>query len=362
MKPIHSILCYCLLAIAGNLSAQTITIQALPQAGSLQSGMQGQTVLVNTEAQPQEVFLRAQVRNGNSLTFSDQTAPITLNPGLNSIDLSGLSLQSPRHATQDFNRPTGDFELCLEVHYAEDGRLLAKSCENIAVQPMTPPYLVFPFDGDKIETPMPILSWTPPAPVSLGSMLSYTLRLVEVPAGMSPDAALRQRQPLFMQEQIAMASLAYPVFAPMLEPTKQYAWQVEAFVEGQSIGRSEVWDFSIPQQKPKVAEEIPTYYVEMKRQPDAGIYQATEQICFKFLARYAEEMPRFQVMDDFQTPIDVNPAQLTHPRGNGLFILKLPPQHGLKDGGYYLFEVYDAKDRPYTLKFQYHHADNDIKP
>lgn len=361
MKPIYIILGILSLGLAMSTSAQNITIQALPQTGSLQTGLQGQAVLVNAEAQPQEVFLQAQVRNGNSLTFSDQTAAITLNPGLNSLDLAGLSLLGPRHAGQVQDRPVGDFELCLEVHAAADGHLLAESCETITVHPMTPPYLVYPFDGEKIETPMPMLSWTPPAPIKPGTQLSYTIRLAEVPTGMSPEAALRQRQPLFLQENVMMASMAYPVFAPELAQGKQYVWQVEAFVEGQSIGRSEVWDFTLAKQTPKAATEIPTYFVELKRQPEASIYRANEQICFKFMARYAEDLPRFEIHNDDQKRIDVRSTQLT-PLGSGLFILKLPPQGGLKAGSYYTLQVFDAKDRAYVLKFQYQHADNPVKP
>ncbi len=114
-------------------------------------------------------------------------------------------------------------------------------------EPMGPPRLITPRDGDTVRQKYPTFTWTPPAPMPAGGV-TYELRLVEIRTGQSAQEALAANPPWFEQKDIRSTSLTYPTSARQLEdlqPGKMYAWQVTAKARDGAESRSEVHRLSM---------------------------------------------------------------------------------------------------------------------
>lgn len=125
--------------------------------------------------------------------------------------------------------------------------------------PLTPPFLLEPYNGAVLDTRHPFFSWAPPAPAGNLLGLDYTIRLVEQNARQSPQEATERNLPLFNIEHISSNSLDYPATMPLLDTGKVYAWQVQAFNGLSYVGASECFSFSLKKDTSKIQRDIPIY-------------------------------------------------------------------------------------------------------
>ncbi len=120
---------------------------------------------------------------------------------------------------------------------------LANYNYQAVVDAMWPPMLLSPADGDSIPDPFPVLTWTPAFSTYLQGAVSYSLRLVHIYDGQSKQQAITSNLPHYTAEELPMPLQVYPGSARALEAGQRYAWQVEAYMAGSSLGYSEVWEF-----------------------------------------------------------------------------------------------------------------------
>ncbi|MEN8209349.1 MAG: PQQ-binding-like beta-propeller repeat protein, partial [Candidatus Fermentibacteria bacterium] len=104
----------------------------------------------------------------------------------------------------------------------------------------TTPELQYPIDNSDITEPLPLFSWFPSLPQ--GS-IDYEIRIVEVLTGQSPESAISANPAWFTAEGLLTEEIIYPVYADGFEDGHRYAWQVEGFYSGNSVGCSETWSF-----------------------------------------------------------------------------------------------------------------------
>ena len=345
------ILWACLLTTLGSF-AQTglVTITQLSMTDRAGWGSLGRVELTNHTATELEVHLIANLRQDNRLVKREQSVKMTLSTGPNSLDLSGLNLTAPNIVTSEAPQAVSR-QLCLEVVDLKH-ELLATACEDMLDLPMTPPYLVYPFNQDKLTTQLPVFTWTPPMPIKAGQRVTYTVKIVEVNGGKNALSAMLQSQPYFVQEGIFQTVLPYPVSAPTLSYDQAYAWQVEVFVEGQPAGKTEIWNFMLSKPKEAPAAVVQRGFVELKRNKEPGLYYAKGDIRFRFDPRYGEPQPDFAIQDAKLKEIAISDNKIEKVKDN-LFILHLPPGSGLKVNGFYTFEVKDAEGMSYYLPFKY---------
>lgn len=339
------------LAQTGQVSITLLSLTERASWGSL-----GHVELINHTSDKLEVYLVAKLHQNNRLIKREQSVQMILNVGHNRLDLSGLNLTPPNGVTTSENSPAVFRQICIEVFDSKQ-ELLATACEDLLDLPMTPPYLVYPFDQEALSTLIPVFTWTPPMPVKPSQRTTYTLKIVEITGSKNAFSAMMQAQAFFVQEGIFQTVLPYPVSAPPLSPDKQYAWQVEVFVEGQPAGKTEIWEFSIEKPQPEPEVVIPRGYVELKRSQEAGIYEAKGDIRFRFDPRYGEPRPDFIILDNKLNEVRISERKLEKVRSN-LFILHLPPGGGLKVNDFYTLQIKDAEGHTHYLPFKYLLAEN----
>ena len=187
-------------------------------------------------------------KSGEGLLMEATTSVFLLPPGvisLSSADLSPINTEFYSNSFENSVSLMGDFPdgfYIITVYvYEEGGGLLGTGSFTQEVQNQTPPELHYPPDGSEVTEPLPLFTWLPSLPEG---DIQYTLRIVNVLSGQSPENAMTSNPAFFTREDLTGSELAYPVYAHRLETGEKYAWQVEAFGMGVSVGESEIWSFT----------------------------------------------------------------------------------------------------------------------
>ncbi|WP_207516122.1 hypothetical protein, partial [Longitalea luteola] len=169
--------------------------------------------------------------------------------------------------------PVGVFNICYTLsRVTKDGtEELADECVTAEVEPISAPQLLQPGDSDRVVSRRPLFTWLPPTPHHLFSNLLYDLVLVEVQSTQSGADAIQQNIPLFLQSNISVTSLPYPLSLAELDTSKLYAWRVTAKSNLMPIANSEVWCFRLEQFGSDTARSTGRgYYAHMRREQDAS--------------------------------------------------------------------------------------------
>ena len=144
--------------------------------------------------------------------------------------------------------PLGQYQVCYQLilTYGENQTAVAEDCEEIAVEPLSPPLLTMPENDSVLTILTPNFTWVPPAPVTMFAELTYDVLISEVYDGQSITDAIQKNLPLQQAQGLSQPFLSFPLTGPQLEDGKTYAWQVVARDQRQYAAKSEVWSFRTP--------------------------------------------------------------------------------------------------------------------
>lgn len=205
--------------------------------------------LYNTMPEVFSVYMFVTIETaGAGLLMDASTGVFLLPPGI--LILSSAELSPIRTEFYDSNFeasvslmggfPDGIYTVAFYV-YEEGGGLIGSGGFTHNVRNHSPPGLQYPQDNSEITDPLPIFTWFPSWPPGTAE---YTIRIVEILEGQSPEGAISGNPARFLAEDLFIEEIVYPVYADFFEFGHIYAWQVEGFYAGNSVGKSEVWSFS----------------------------------------------------------------------------------------------------------------------
>ncbi|MBC8490366.1 MAG: hypothetical protein H8D45_30490 [Bacteroidetes bacterium] len=156
-------------------------------------------------------------------------------------------------------------EYAWQVNVFEKGVLLTESdvwsfkYEN----PIGPQVeVIFPKVGEEIEGDSISFEWR--CSMQADNSLSYSIKVVEILNGQSPEDAIQENDVFWKKNQIKSTFLSYSDIDGEFEHGKKYSWQVSAVKTGELLAMSEVSVFEIVSEEnteldvifPKVGEEI----------------------------------------------------------------------------------------------------------
>jgi hypothetical protein len=248
------------LLISKILTAQLIVKQKLPTGGLVQKPQLWNFTVTNTTTQPKNIHIEmvlmdaansVQIMSASTQVFvlsggSSQITNATFQP----IQYNILSNNYNIDASQNGLLPVGSFEVCYSFmqHTSDYVEKVAEICNDIVVEPLSPPQLIQPADEATLETTnTPLFTWLPPMPSTLFTNLLYDWQLVEILPGQTPADAIQQNIPHTQQFNISTTTLLYPVSAPALDKTKKYAWRIVAKTNNTPVAQSETWMFLFKQ-------------------------------------------------------------------------------------------------------------------
>ena len=304
----------------------------------------------------------------NSLqVMSAATQVITIAPGamhlnnslLQPIQYNVLSTAYTVDPSPNGLLPVGDFELCYSFmsHSIDGVEKSAEECQELIIEPLSPPQLVYPYDQAIIETKNPQLTWLPPMPVSLFTNLKYDLDLVEVFPNQSPADAIQQNLPLFHQQSVAATTLLYPVNAPPLELNKQYAWRIIAKSSEMQVGQSETWVFSVnefAQVDNILSFDLP--FAKLKKDDGGGYAIFVNELRFDYLNDIADTSWNLAVYDLSSTEkkqVNLVMDSIAIKPGQNLVRYDITNITDLINKHIYLLEVINSRNEAWRLRFEY---------
>ncbi|HEY5536897.1 MAG TPA: hypothetical protein VIL99_18420 [Ignavibacteria bacterium] len=120
--------------------------------------------------------------------------------------------------------PPGDYEYCVYARLKSNNNGIGSDCLEQILEDMRIISLMSPSDGEKIDPKIPLtFTWmSPPLPKNT----YYTLKIVEVRAGQSPEMAFKLNTSWFEKTDIKTNSFSYPKVAKPFETGNKYAWGV----------------------------------------------------------------------------------------------------------------------------------------
>lgn len=144
--------------------------------------------------------------------------------------------------------PVGRYRVCYQLilGYGEHQTAAADDCEEIEVEPLSPPLLTMPENDSVLIMATPDFTWTPPAPITLFNDLNYDLLISPVYNGQSITDAIQKNLPVQQAQGLRQPFFSYPLQGSQLEEGKVYVWQVIARDRQQYAAKSDVWSFRMP--------------------------------------------------------------------------------------------------------------------
>lgn len=211
--------------------------------------------------------------------------------------------------------------------------------------------LTAPADGAVLSSFYPIFNWQWPAAPT--GNVTYAIKIVPITAGQSRADAMQFNAPVYTQSGITANFVQYGSGGASTPLTAggEYVWRIEAYLDGNLAGSSEIWLFGLTSQ---LDDPPRMQYASLSTKPDAGYHLLdTDDLHFRFDNIYykgsqaANDIAQIQV----RTPDGALFSNWTLQHdGYNLFTLDFaigtPSLSGL-----YTVKVQTIKDRIYWLRF-----------
>ncbi len=215
----------------------------------------------NGSNSPKEVVITLSVTtNDGRQVISGTSSPTVLLRGPNVMNNTSLLHGNLKYydtgiksqIIQTGRIPEGTYSACISILGAEGVRLVSEQCREFTIVYADPPQLVYPMDGDSVNTNFPIFQWTP-VQVPVQYQVHYVFKMVQLLQGQTPLQALDADIPQYTNENLAATTLQYPLSALPLVAGDTYVWQVQAldqngFPPASNNGESQIRTFTY--QKP----------------------------------------------------------------------------------------------------------------
>jgi len=235
---------------------------------------------------------------------------------------------------------------------------LASYSYPLIVDALWPPMLLSPADRDTVQTPNPILTWTPAFSTYLSGNITYNLRVVPIFTGQTKQQAISSNLPAYQESGIPMPLQIYPNTAQPLDSNTSYAWQAEGFSGSSSLGQSEVWEFCYCFRAPDSTVYGTVLYKLTDRRDAVPAILDLNYLPLTYNEEYSPEdqVFRFTIRNqEGRIVADENQFEEIRRFGQNTFIIDLcsDAQLDLPDG-YYMMEVYRTNKStlyfPFILK------------
>jgi len=242
----------------------------------------------------------------------------------------------------------------------DDGEFteLASYSYPLTVDAMWPPMLLSPEDGDTVQTPNPILTWTPAFSTYLPGNVTYNLRVVPIFTGQTKQQAISSNFPAYQESGIPMPLQIYPNTAQPLDSNTSYAWQAEGFSGSSSLGQSEVWEFCYCFSPLTDSILVPQVWHDLQPDHTENIYLLTsDSLRFRFTDPYLISDSvhiRFELIrEETGEVITDNNTCSDGPFPSSRINYTMDLQGLQMHKGTYRLLIYDTKGQKYVMRFIY---------
>ncbi len=290
------------------------------------------------------------VERGVKMVQQKDVVPVVYNTGG-----SGYNVD----AGQDGFLPAGAFNVCYVISRMNGDAIekLSEECETVEIEPLSPPQLVMPSDSECVELARPLFTWLPPSPAPLFNNLVYDWSLVEIQGMQTGADAIQQNIPLYTQQNITYTSFQYPLSAPALDTSKQYAWWVIAKSNMAPVAVSDISAFRLNcAVKEPVATPYAGPYLKVKREEDGAMGLFPGIVRFEYVNEINDSSIQLTLTDitaAVRKNIPLDTGYLKIHFGQNLLQLDLRDNGAMREKHIYLLELKNARRERWYLKFEY---------
>lgn len=348
-----------LLLVSAGLKAQVSMTLQVPPEGIIQKPQLWNFLVVNNEATAVQVKISLTMTDAqNDPVLTATSGGVFVNNGatpLLAVNLSPIQYEylSPKVTDLDPNGflPIGQYQVCYTLYvFGHIGfEEASEECISVFIEPISPPMLSFPFDGNEEEIRTPQFSWLPPAPLNMFSALTYDFTLVEVTEGQTAAEAVQQNMPVYTVSNHPDIFLNYPASHPQLDTGKIYAWQVFANNNNEYAAQSEVWTFKVTAAiSDTVPKELIQYFTFKESDDQQPIYSIKENTIFlKFYSWNDTRTADFFIKDEAENIIATKQLDIVY----GDNYIKFPLGFSPEPEKIFSISMTDLDERVYNIKF-----------
>ena len=221
----------------------------------------GQLMIFNNSNSPAKVKIQSIARlQGVGKVFEGTSDELTIEPGIpTTIDVTklikfGEATFPERHlknqSIETGRLPEGQYELSITILNPSNPQtpLVSGVVADFTIIYPDPPSLIFPDQQAQITSEYPTFQWTP-VTVPPDYTIYYSLKIVQVLDGQTPQRALEANIPQFEKDHLTIPTFTYPIDALPLDTGKTYAWRVTAldqnnFPPTHNNGKSQIYTFT----------------------------------------------------------------------------------------------------------------------
>lgn len=317
-----------------------------------------QVNITNTTATPVEGILEIKIEDRNhNVIYSAISVSIRWVVGMNTLPSATRNTMQITYAATPLGAtlretgrlPFGEYILCYTVRNVANVTL-GMTCREKAIRPISPPELVSPSNGSIVDVSRPLLMWRSPFPFQ-SEGLTYSLRLTDVPQGISAPEALRTRPLLLNINNLREPYLAYPNTALPLDTNKIYAWQVAATAGIFSLGITDVWTFRMAQPIPDSLRKKYQSYCWVKDEEEGSYCYPTDTLKFVYNNVSNDSLLKYHIINKrgdtlqnlptFRLKAGINPLQIAMSRFGNIRVNEI-----------YRVIIIASDNRKYTLAFR----------
>lgn len=278
----------------------------------------------------------------------------TLPPGVKNIDAKALepvqynTSTGIAGASPNSFIPPGRYRLCYQLYVTAGETVVpaADDCEQIEVEPLSPPLLTMPENDSLVTVATPNFTWSPPAPAAMFSNLNYSFQLAELYDGQSVNDAMQKNLPLQQSQGIQQPFFTYPLQGPQLVAGKKYVWQIIAKDQQRFAARSEVWMFKMGETK-KITVNTNGVYLLMDEHVIGSAYIDAGMLHIKYISKTAAQQAPFIIKDEKGSALTT--IQLAIKQGDNF--LDIPLNGRFASGQKYTVQVTDTNGISSSITF-----------
>jgi hypothetical protein len=347
-----------------NINAQVTIIPQIPSVGLIAKSQIWNLGIINTSNEDLNVSIQVVVteKGSNSVIFKANSREFVARKGANQfrqdnlmpIIYTNLNPQYPVNTSPYGFLPVGIFDICYYVsgNSLSTSEFVVTDCDQLVVEPLSPPQLITPGYNDSIYEVRPTFIWIAPTPSSAFSRLIYDFTLVEVLTNQSAGDAIQTNIPILYQSGHASNQLVYPFTLPSLQVGKTYAWRISAMNNLINISNSETWQFTV---KSDVSDsfKLPVpVYTSVKKYLDAQVVSVGDSLRFSFDNEWNDKELVYSIFDitDGVKTVVYTSSELDLKFGSNLFSMNI--SNIFKRGRIYLLEIFNSKKEQHSLKFK----------
>lgn len=242
----------------------------------------------------------------------------------------------------------GIYSFCVKV--SDDmGKVAVYSCSEIQILGFTLPVLQTPFNGEQIQTPLPLFTWSPVMPATIYD-LNYKIEIW--PTGKTD--AIKGGVNVY-ESNVKLTTMPYNEGLPQLQTGVNYSWIISAYSGDYYLGSSTVWKFSIGNTiLAKEAEEEEDAFKIVGDHTLNADYLAENILRISYDNNANDSLMSYIIYhhDSLSSPIEELP-EIVLKNGKNLINLDLFNTNKFISNERYTMEIYDGNDKKYYFNFNY---------